>query len=184
MDYRKMYSSKTLHDFDLMDENGKAHDRTLVIEKCQQGELTSEGNKKDKLPLITFRGEPKQLGVNKTNGKTIAGMYGKDTRQWAGKSITLYATTTKFGPNTVGCIRVRPNIPSGTETNAGPASVDLSEPATSALDRIEAARSTSELDAVTEDIKPAVSALPEREKTAVRNAIRNRRARLESEASA
>ena len=182
MDYRRMYSSKTLHDFDLMDEAGKGHDRTLVIEKCAQGELTSEGNKKDKLPLITFKGEPKLFGVNKTNGKTIAAMYGRDVRNWAGKSITIYPTTTKFGPNTVGCIRVRPNVPSGTEANTAPESVDLSEVATSAIDRIDACRSDSELDALMENIKPSVAGLPEREKVAVRGAIRNRSARLAAEA--
>lgn len=177
MDYRKMYSSKLLRSFDLEDESGRKFDRTLVISACTAGELTSEGNKKDKLPILTFDGEPKQLGVNKTNGKVIAGMYGKDTREWQGKAITVYATTTKFGRDTVDCVRVRPTIPTG-KPGKTPPSVELSEAAVELLARIEAARSEPEIDALRDDNRAAVATWPEREQAAVKSTLRNRLARL------
>jgi hypothetical protein len=65
-----------------------------------------------KKPVIVFAGKKKKFAVNKTNGKTIAGMYGTDVAAWKGKQVTLYPTTTRFGGETVECIRVRPAVPS------------------------------------------------------------------------
>ena len=53
----------------------------------------------------------KKLWCNKTNGRTIAKLYGK-TENWIGKRITLFPTDTRgAGGQTVPCIRVRPNEP-------------------------------------------------------------------------
>lgn len=111
-DYRKMYDDKEhLYAFDL-DGIG---DRTLEIVSVSRGELTGENNRKSKKPIVTFAGESKKLALNKTNGKTIAALYGKDTDRWVGELITIYPTTTEFGGKTVDCIRVRPERPERSE---------------------------------------------------------------------
>lgn len=108
MDYRKMYDEKDfLYAFNL---DG---DRTLEISSVSRGEVTGENNRKSKKPILTFVGEPKKLALNKTNGKIVSKLYGKETESWIGKRITIYPTTTTFGPDTVDCIRVRPAVPAG-----------------------------------------------------------------------
>jgi hypothetical protein len=88
-------------------------DCTLTIERVTGGEIKGTGGKKSKKPLCYFKeGRDKRpLGLNSTNCKAIAAMYGNDTANWAGKRITIYPTTTNFGGETVDCIRVRPGIP-------------------------------------------------------------------------
>lgn len=107
MDYRRMYDDKEhLYAYDL-----DGREVTVQIERVFAGELIGEKGRKSKKPMIKFAGKDKKLAVNKTNGKTIASLYGKDTEQWVGKWITIYPTTTEFGGETVDCIRVRPQIP-------------------------------------------------------------------------
>lgn len=108
MDYRKMYDDKEhFYAYDL-----EGRERTMEISRVESGELTGEKNRKSKKPMVSFVGEKKKLALNKTNGKAIAAMYGKDTEAWVGESITIYPTTTEFGGETVDCIRVRPQRPS------------------------------------------------------------------------
>lgn len=87
-------------------------DITATISKVEgvklEGTAVIKANKK---PVISFKNADKQLVVNATIGKTIAGMYGPNTDDWVGKRITLYATTCKLKGETVECVRVRPNIP-------------------------------------------------------------------------
>lgn len=114
-DYRKMYDDKDyLYAFDLegcpLGEDGRP-ERTLEITGCSRVELTGENNKKSKKPGVSFKGEPKKLALNKTNGKVIAKLYGRDTDDWIGERITIFATTTEFGGETRDCIRVRPRRP-------------------------------------------------------------------------
>lgn len=89
-------------------------DCTLTIERVTGGEITGSGGKKTKKPLCYFKeGRDKRpLGLNSTNCKAIAAMYGNDTAGWIGKRITIYPTTTNFGSEVVDCIRVRPGVPS------------------------------------------------------------------------
>lgn len=88
-------------------------DCTVTIERVTGGEIKGTGGKKSKKPLCYFREskDKRPLGLNSTNCKTIAVMYGNDTAEWVGKRVTLYPTTTNFGGETVDCIRVRPGIP-------------------------------------------------------------------------
>lgn len=108
-DYRRMYDDKEhLYAYDL--DNREV---TVQIEKVFAGELMGEKGRKSKKPMIKFVGKDKKLAVNKTNGKTISKMYGKNTDDWVERWITIYPTTTEFGGETVDCIRVKPGIPSG-----------------------------------------------------------------------
>lgn len=92
--------------------NGK--DVTLTIKRVTAGAITGAKGKSDKKPIVEFEKTDKKLGLNKTNGRTIATLYGPDVEKWAGKRITVYATTTEFGREQVECIRVRPMIPNAT----------------------------------------------------------------------
>lgn len=106
MDYRTMFDSEYLGAWDL------PRDVTVTIATVKAGQLVGEKGRTAKKPIITFAGKTKAFAANKTNCKTIAAMYGTDTREWIGKRITLYATTTEFGGKQMDCIRVRPQVPS------------------------------------------------------------------------
>ncbi len=58
-----------------------------------------------------FRGKQKRLVLNKTNAKTIAGLYGDDTEGWIGKRITLVVREVEFEGSIVLAIRVSGRIP-------------------------------------------------------------------------
>ena len=108
-DYRKMFDENWTKAWDL-----DGRDVIVTITGVTQGLLKSaEKPSGSRKPVITLKGWPKPLALNKTNGAIIAGMYGVNTNDWKGKRITLYATTTSMGGKTVDCIRVRPGAPSG-----------------------------------------------------------------------
>jgi hypothetical protein len=100
-----MYDREFIGTWDLL-----GRDVTVVIAKVEPRKLKSQRGE-DKKPIIFFEGKEKAFVCNKTNGKTIAGMYGPDTTKWIGRPITLYPTTTTAGAEVVDCIRVRPAIP-------------------------------------------------------------------------
>lgn len=103
--WKSMYDSKWVTSFDL-----QGRDVTVVIDRVEAGKVQNK-DKEEKKPVIWFRGASKPFASNKTNSKTIAGMYGNDTKDWIGKAITLYPTMTKLGREDVDCIRVRPTVP-------------------------------------------------------------------------
>jgi hypothetical protein len=107
MDYRTMYDRDYLGAWDL------PRDVTVTIAKVEGRKLRNGSSKANSKPVLFFKGKEKGMACNKTNGKTIAAMYGTDVDKWIGKRITLYATTTTFGSDTVECIRVRPGVPRG-----------------------------------------------------------------------
>lgn len=109
-DYRSLYDKDFIGAWDLVDG-----DKVITITKVKGGELTSVGGRKSKKPVVFFKGSEKGFALNATNGKTIAAMYGNFTEGWAGKSITLYKSTTRSpqGDGDVDCIRVRPQPPKG-----------------------------------------------------------------------
>lgn len=115
MHYKKMFDDKEhLYAFDL-----DGRDVTVEIEDVRAGEVTGDKGKKSKKPVIKFVGKEKKLAINKTNGKIIASLYGKDTDDWIGQLITIFPTTTEFGGDTVDCIRVRPQRPAQRPRSGG-----------------------------------------------------------------
>lgn len=71
-------------------------------------EVEPIGRDKEMKPILYFQGKDKGLVLNKTNAKKIAELTGsKDTDDWAGCQIRIYATETEFGGETVECIRVK-----------------------------------------------------------------------------
>jgi hypothetical protein len=53
--------------------------------------------------IISFQGKKKKLVLNRTNGECVKAMFGRDTGEWVGKRLTLYAAMWNGDP----CIRVR-----------------------------------------------------------------------------
>lgn len=105
-DYRTFFDKEYVYAYDL---DGK--EATVTIVKVEGRELASAGGKKNKKPVVFFKGKEKGLAINATNGKTIASMYGKNVEGWVGKRITIFPTTTSMAGDTVECIRVKPVIP-------------------------------------------------------------------------
>lgn len=123
MDYRLFYDSEWLRAVDLRDK-----EVTLTISRVEPGEAKGAGKKKSKkMPVLTFReveekhkrnpkaGPLKRLGLNITNAKTIAKLYGKEVDDWLGKRITLYPTECEAFGETTDCIRIRERVPTTKE---------------------------------------------------------------------
>jgi hypothetical protein len=106
-DFRTMYDSDYIHHYELP----PGRDVVVTIAKCSAGEVTGTGGKKSRKPILHFVGKHKALALSKTNGVTIARLYGLDTAAWVGKRIALYISTTSLMGETVGCIRIRESVP-------------------------------------------------------------------------
>jgi hypothetical protein len=110
MHYKKLFTKDTIGAWDL------EKDATVEIEKVVSEELTFAKGEKEQKPCVYFVGAKKKLVLNITNAAIIAEQHGEDVDKWPGKKITLYATKTKFGRETVDCVRVREKV--GPETSA------------------------------------------------------------------
>lgn len=86
-------------------------DMTVTIASVAIEQVTSVGGKKEECTVARLVGQ-KPLIMNVTNSKSIAKLYGPFIEDWAGKQITLYASTTKFAGEVVECLRIRQVIPS------------------------------------------------------------------------
>jgi hypothetical protein len=83
----------------------------VEITGVQMKELQMVGkNQTKRKAVVAFKGM-KPLVLNRTNEGMIARLHGTDAKQWAGKMISIYRTTTKFGRETVDCIRVSETAP-------------------------------------------------------------------------
>jgi hypothetical protein len=107
-DLRMMFESRYIGAWDL-----RGRDVTVTIERIVGGVVEGENGRKDKAPIVSFRGKKKPMVLNKTNMKTIASLYGTfDAEKLLGKRVTLYGTTCKAkGGGMVDCVRIRNVIP-------------------------------------------------------------------------
>ena len=104
-------------------ENLKAEDLgdktpTLTISRVTIEDLyIPDSNTSERKPVVWFQEmeqrhakDPnkinKRLPINATNAYAIADQHGVETDDWAGKRITLCATTCRLGRDVVPCIRV------------------------------------------------------------------------------
>jgi len=63
-------------------------------------DVKMEGGKAQKKLLIAFVGKQKKMICNKTNAKKIAALYGNETNEWKGQTITLHTEMVEaFGKN-------------------------------------------------------------------------------------
>lgn len=103
--YRMRYSRKYFTHLDLP-QTGEG-DLTVTITRVDTGQLKNEAGVIDERPFLWLEGHLKPLGLNATNGATVAALYGEDDSNWPGKRITLYRTKTTYAGRTIDCIRVR-----------------------------------------------------------------------------
>lgn len=97
-----MFDSEFLHCYDLTKDQVE-----VEIESVAVGELTAQGGRKSKKPVVKFKGAEKKLALNKTNAKAIIALYGPNTEDWPGKKVVLFKSRTQMGGEEVDCIRVR-----------------------------------------------------------------------------
>ena len=71
-------------------------------------EIEPIGRDREMKPVLYFQGKQKGLVLNKTNASKIAELTGsKDTDEWVGCTVKLYATETEFAGETHETIRVK-----------------------------------------------------------------------------
>lgn len=97
MDINQVYSGNSFKAEDLGDQ-----EPTFIITAIEMKPF-DKGNKL----VLSFQGEKKTLVCNKTNAKRIAFMFGNDTNNWVGQSITLYTEHVDFQGEIVPAIRVK-----------------------------------------------------------------------------
>lgn len=88
----------------------EGEDVTVTIDYITREIITGTGGKKEECTVAHLKGDVKPFILNPTNSKTIAKLYGPYIEDWAGKRITLYASTTKMAGDTVECLRIRPQV--------------------------------------------------------------------------
>ena len=84
-------------------------DLTVTIEHVKLETITMMGGKKEDHTIAYFAGQ-KPMILNVTNSKSIHKLYGAYIEDWAGKQITLFASTAKMGGEMVECLRIRPSV--------------------------------------------------------------------------
>ncbi len=107
--YSELYPGRFLKS-DLL----KGHKITLTIADVDVQELTGETGKPAAKVIVTFQRPqaeawakiPLELVLPKTNGECLRRMFGNKPAGWRGKPVTIFPSTTKFGRDTVDCIRI------------------------------------------------------------------------------
>ena len=99
--YSEMYPGRFLK-ADML----KGQKVTVTIVKIMGEDLVGENNKSKSEWVVRIKERPLELVLNKTNGFCLYRMFGSDPHSWIDKRITIYATTTKFGRETLDCIRI------------------------------------------------------------------------------
>ncbi len=69
--------------------------------------IEAVGKEKENRPVLSFNGTEKTLVLNKTNANTITTLYGRETDNWIGKDIDLYAAQVEFQGQIGPALRVR-----------------------------------------------------------------------------
>lgn len=125
-------------------------DVTLTISRVELEllEMFRQGKTEKKRKLILFfkelegRGEdePSMLLMNKTNSRTVAGLFGKSVDAWVGKAVTLFATEVEAFGKSQEAVRIRSKVPSAKTRQqqtsaASPAPGDAPSAPTSAAGR-------------------------------------------------
>ena len=87
----------------------EGEDLTVKIDYVVREMITGTGGKKEECTVAHLVGQ-KPFILNATNSKSIAKLYGPYIEDWAGKPITLFASTTKLAGETVECLRIRPTV--------------------------------------------------------------------------
>ena len=104
-----MPSYKTAFGSFLKTEDLQGRPVRVLIEEVGVQDVKGEHGVERKL-VAKFAGKDKGLILNQTNCELLEQIIGSDDYdQWAGNTVVLYPTTTKFGNKTVPCLRIRAN---------------------------------------------------------------------------
>ena len=112
-DIRQLYEKDYLGQWDCTDQ-----DLILTIKGVSQEEVAQPGtNKKAKKVCLSFKETDKKMVLNATNMKIVAKLLKTyDYTKWPGTKIQLYKDPkVRFGTEEVGGLRVRPQLPAGSE---------------------------------------------------------------------
>ena len=110
--WKELYDQKYLGGYSLYNDATSTYgELTVTIERVVEEDVAAEGGRSSKCPVAHLVGQ-KPMVLNKTNCKTIAKLYGVDTKGWAGKSVTVYFdNSVKFAGEQTGGLRIRKVIP-------------------------------------------------------------------------
>jgi hypothetical protein len=97
-----MYPSEFLNAADLKDK-----EVSVTIESVTIEDVPGIDGKKKAKPVVRFAGKEKRFPLPKCCAKVIAGKYGKDTDDWAGKKVVIFPTTCMAFGQEVECVRVK-----------------------------------------------------------------------------
>lgn len=100
VDFDQLYPGRFLKSGELL---GKKV--TVEIADVTIDELENEKGKKIQ-GIIYLKGTDKQIVLNKTNGLCLRAMFGRKLPEWVGKRIVIFQDQTRFGSDTVDCIRI------------------------------------------------------------------------------
>lgn len=109
-DIRTYFDRAFIQAFDL-----QGRDVTITIAGVRKEKIRGRAGSNDEpksKAIIKIQGKDLEFIPCKTDAtKTIPAMYGFKTKDWLGKRITIYPTTTQAFGQQVECIRVRPSVP-------------------------------------------------------------------------
>lgn len=106
--YKKLINPDYLGAYSL--EPGQ--DMILTIKSVGKEVITGTGGKQEECIVCRWVEDQKPMILNVTNCKTISKMLKTPyVEKWAGHKVQIYATTTKFGGDTVECLRIRKDQP-------------------------------------------------------------------------
>jgi hypothetical protein len=92
-------------------------DMVLTIRQVKKEMITGTDGKKEECIVCYWQEEQKPMILNVTNCKTISKMLKTPyVEKWAGHRVQIFATTTKFGGDTVECLRIRKEPPEDVKT--------------------------------------------------------------------
>ena len=173
--WRSFLESKTLSVGDLPDAAPTA-DNIVRIVKVEAGRVKYSDGDSTRV-MLHLQGFKKPWSCGPRILQQIADLYGAIDPQinWPGKAIAIYATTDRFGPNTVDAIRVRKTKPHAQakafcDADTGAAPFDLD----GTLAEIAACETAEDVEAVAASLKTVVPKGPNRD--AVKAALDAKRA--------
>jgi len=97
-----LYPSKYINSGDL-----KGRKITVTIAELKRELLKQRNGQQEAKPILYFKETSKGLVVNKTNLKTLQSVCGsRESNDWTGKKVVLYATPVTFGDEIRDGIRI------------------------------------------------------------------------------
>lgn len=103
MKLNEMFPSNLLKAADVSDAGGEM---PLTIAKIEMKEFDGDNGSKERKPIIFFAND-KQMVCNKTNGTMLGEMFGTETDEWIGKTITLIVQNVDFAGKSTPAIRIK-----------------------------------------------------------------------------